>query len=311
MGLPSTLLNLPIPAFYGLQIQDPEQPLIELSHGKLGPDGMAAEFTLTPTNDVDQIIEYLRTNLRETRDIAARSGSGLSLEPHFHTDPYYINLLPVSYGDACSLQVLGCAPDSCVYYSIELPDRPDPRTYPFRTSGGHIHVQVGREILADRAATAYTVAAMDFILGAAATYLCTSKQAYDRKRLYGSAGMIRSNHELGTVEYRTLPAQALIQTEQVARLMFTAAQEVCATMMEVYESSSQPDAIGYFADRFGSYEDIVTSIVPAINAHNVDECRRLQENTANRLSEYATITAVVDKLQRYALPADFDLHWEF
>jgi len=302
---------MPIPAYYALRIADPLEPEIALPHGIVTPDGMAVEFTVTPTNSVDTIIEYLRDNLRTTQQMLAANGCGISVEPYFHTDPYYIEQLPERFGKQCSLQILGCAPDVCVYDDIVLPKRPDPRTYPWRTSGGHIHVQIGQQILQDNAALCYTIAAMDYVLGTAATYLCPSEQAFQRKILYGSAGMMRSNYDLGTLEYRTLSGQALIQTEEVARMMFTAAQNVCGIMMDIYDKYSQREAIGIYKTIFGGYSDIVNSLVPAINTHNVDRCRAIQDDIGNRLSEYAILDAVIHDMQSYVLPQDFDLHWRF
>lgn len=305
-----SLLGQPIPAYYALGVSDPTDTRIQLPHGVLTADGAAVEFTVTPTNDVAELVRRIKMNLARTQQIIAPVGT-LSLEPHFPIAFEYIDRLNTDFGKQCSLQILGCAPDECVYFDLELPDRPDPRAYPWRTSGGHIHIQVGTSLLEDRAALCYTVAALDSVLGTASGYLCTSQQAADRMRLYGSAGMVRTNSVLGTVEYRTLPAQALIQTEILATHMFTAAQEVCGLMHDIYMSMSQPEAIREFEKLFGSYGEIRNSVVPAINQHDVDACRRVQESVGNRLSEYATITAVIDKLQAYVMPNDFDLHWEF
>lgn len=309
LAIPERLLNLPMPAYYALGVIDAEHPDIPLPFGTLMPDGMAAEFTVSPTNSVDTMIDQLRTNLRATRDIAAQSGCILRVDPNFHTDAEYIARLPVEYGNACSLQILGCAPDVCIY-DVALPQRPDPCTYLFRTSGGHIHVEVGADFLADRAAMCYTVAALDSLLGTATTYLCTSEQAYARKRLYGSAGMIRTNAHIGTIEYRTLSAQGLLQTEQLARMMFTGAQAIVGYMLDAYASLSQPDAIKHYMEVLGSYGQLVNELVPAINTHDVAVCRDYQARIGDRLSSHVILSTVIEQMQTYTMPEDFDLHWE-
>ena len=309
-GFPDDLLGLPVPAYFAMGVQDVENPGIQLPKGTLTPDGMAAEFTVVPTDSVEEMVENLRLNLRALKAFFTPRGIKLGVEPYFHTDPRYIDRLPESFGKACSLQILGCAPDFCAYPSVELPDRPDPRTYPFRTSGGHIHVGVGTKILTDNALLCYTIAAMDNVLGTAATFLCNTPQAFQRKVLYGSAGMARENMERGTFEYRTLPAQALVQTEDLARMMFTAAQEVCGHIMDVVDAEPQPSAIKYLMEKFGTYGDIVSTLVPAINTHDVDKCRALQSAAGDRLSECATITAVINDLQAYRMPTTFDLQWD-
>ncbi len=310
LGLPEQLVGMPMPAYYALEVQNARHPEIMLPYGTLMPDGMAAEFTVKPTNSVDQMIEQIRANLRGTRDIAARTGCILRVDPNFHTDPLYIDRLPKSYCDACSLQILGCAPDVCIYSDVTLPERPDPRFYPFRTSGGHIHLEVGSSFLADYAAMCYTVAALDAVLGTATTYLCTSEQAYARKKLYGSAGMIRTNAKLGTIEYRTLSAQGLLQTETLARMMFTGAQAIVGHMLDIYAAMPQPDAIKYYMDLLGNYGTLVNELVPAINAHDVDACRAYQERVAMRLSEHVILSDSIQQMQTYKMPEDFDLHWE-
>jgi len=121
--------------------------------------------------------------------------------------------------------------------------------------------------------------------------------------------MVRANYGLGTIEYRTLPAQALVQTPELARMMFTAAQQTAFYMMRVYDSMPQVQAIETFKYEIGSYDSLVNTVVPAINDHDVDTCRNLQEKTAMRLSNCATISAVVDELQSYHMPDTFDVLW--
>jgi len=310
-GLEDRLLGLPIPAYYAMGVQNVDHPDIVLPHGTLTPDGMAVEFTLTPTSDVETMVTNLRGNLQATRNLLAARGVKLTVEPHFPADMAYIDRLPPEFGKKCSLQILGCAPDFCVYDSVEIPDRPDPKQYPFRTSGGHIHVQVGEKIISDNALLTYTIAAMDSVLGTASGFLCTSPQALQRMALYGSAGMCRVNTDLWTFEYRTLPAQALVQTEQVARLMFTAASAVCGHIMDVVEAEGQSATVKYLMSIFGSYSEVLDRLVPAINQHNMDECRELNARVGDRLSGYATIASTIQALQSYVLPESFDLDWEW
>lgn len=299
-----------MPGFFALGVMNPEKPDIELPFGKLRPDGMALEFTVTPTSDVNEMIERLRTNLLETRLIAQRaSGCELNVEPMFHTDFWYINKLPESFGDACSLQILGCAPDICIYGGPKI-ERPDPKTFPYRSSGGHVHIELGRDMVSDLAAVNFTVAALDLFMGTAATYLSTNRQAYERKRLYGQAGMIRANAKLGTIEYRTLSAQALLQTEEVARLMFSMAQEVAEHIRNIYMSISQPQFISEMKQLVGNFAYLANDVAGAINRHDVDACRMHQDTAANRWHANSAVTSLVDKLQTYVLPNHFNLVWE-
>lgn len=309
MGLDSSLVNLPMPGYYALGISDPTDCNLLLPKGDVGPDGGATEFRVQPTASVREMVSNIGMNLKAIHGLLQeRSGSEISLEPHYFMDPRYIALLPVEYGDACSLQVLGCAPDYSVY-ALDIPERPDPRHYTWRTLGGHIHIEVGDAIASDQAATAWLVAALDLTIGAASTMLTPDERSYRRKELYGWAGMVRVKD--GRIEYRTLPAQALIQTPAVCELMFETAQRVALYMKSIYESLPQPEAIAAFGKIVGGYGELVSTIVPAINTHNGDACRDLQAQFLQRLTNDAIIAETVNELRAMKLPADYALHdWE-
>jgi hypothetical protein len=251
----------------------------------------------------------MAANLMEIRILLQEySGCGISVEPNYWMDPFYIDALPPSMGDACSLQILGCAPDFSVY-GIDPPQRPNPCVYPYRTLGGHIHIEMGENFMKDRAAMSYLVAGLDLLIGTGNTYLCTSPQAFDRKKLYGQAGMVRAKDTI--VEYRTLSAQALIQTPVVCELMFEAAQRLAGFMHDIYEQVPQEEAIQTFIRMIGDYDHLINTVVPAINSHDITTCRTLQEAFVRRLPSDAMLAEVISDMQRYTLPGDFDLHgWE-
>src|SRR6185369_16518897 len=161
------------------------------------------------------------------------------VNPRAFVDQRFIDMLPEDkYGKKGSLQVLGCDPDFNVY-SLDVPDKPDPKTHNFRTSGGHIHLGVGHAFVHDHTAVTYLGALLDQTLGAIGTALCDSKEAAQRLEQYGWAGMVRTNKKIGTLEYRTLPAQALVQTPELALLMFSAAQAVGSFASSLF-NESQP-----------------------------------------------------------------------
>ncbi len=310
MGLDPALVNLPMPGYYALGIADPGNCDLPLPKGDVGPDGGATEFRVTPTPNVEEMVSNIGVNLRAIQLLLEqRSGSVISLEPHYFMDKRYIDLLPEEYGSACSLQILGCAPDFSVY-ALDVPDRPDPKTYTYRTLGGHIHIELGEKIMADQAAVAWIVAALDLTIGAASTILTPDEKSYRRKELYGWAGMIRSGKD--RLEYRTLPAQALIQTPEVCRLMFETTQRVASYMKDIYDAVPQPEAIDTFGKIVGSYGELVATIVPAINMHDGDACRDLQAKFLTRLtSDAIMIDETVKELRAMTLPGDYALHgWE-
>lgn len=281
---------------------------LPLSHGDVGPDGGAVEFRVNHTDTVDQMVRYIGVNLRQIFAILDDQGCQASTQSHFWMDPWYIEHLPEEpYGKASSLQILGCDPDYSVY-RVDTPERPDPRTYTYRTLGGHIHLGMGEKFMSDPAAYRFLIAGLDQLIGTASTYLDDTQEARRRKELYGWAGMVRT--EKDRVEYRTLTARALIQTPEICRLMFEAAHLFAGTMLDIYESMAQPEAIATYSKLVGNYAWLMDTIVPAINTHDIDACRTLQQDFADRLSNH-DILAVVKELQTYQLPKDFLLHgWE-
>lgn len=311
-GWPGDLAASTIPAFFSLGLQDPSDK-IRLPQGVLTPDGLAAEFTVTPAHTPDQIVEYIRQNIHATAEIAARTlGCRLSVAPRAWVDPRFIDMLNEDYGKSCSLQLLGCDPDFSVY-NMALPDKPDPKKHQHRTSGGHIHLFVGTDFAADQGAVSYLTALLDRTIGAAGTYLCSSEEAFKRKEQYGYPGMIRvpqteDGSLLGTVEYRTLPAQALVQTPELARLMFTTAQECACLMTDIWENcSNQQNAYREFGHIVGSFRDAL-QFAEAIARHAVDVCRDDQLRWMDANSSYSAITEPLADLQDYTPHQDFELH---
>lgn len=295
-GLPVT--DAAVPAFFLMGLQDPTQHTIHLPHGELTPDGLALEFTVNPTSSVDEMIQRIRDNIAATKVFTDKLGGKLSVNPRIYVDPRYIERLPESYGKACSLQILGCDPDFCVYDHIEVPHKPNPKKHPYRTSGGHIHLGLGKAFVSDRAMIAYTILMLDATIGAASTILCDSEEAYQRKEQYGLPGMYRVDERRGTLEYRTLPAQALIQTPALARLMFTKAAEIGNRLYDLFIAEGPPAVIDDVVKRTGGLEQGF-ELARYIRDHDIPGCLDAVR--------YDEIGAILD----YEMPNDFYLHgWE-
>lgn len=312
LGWDRDLTTSTIPAFFSLGLEQPDQ-MITLPQGTLRPDGLAAEFTVTPAHTPSQIVEFIRQNIRATAEIAQRTmGCRLSVNPRAWVDPRFIAALPESFGKSCSLQMLGCDPDFSVY-NMDLPDKPDPKVHQYRTSGGHIHLFVGQGFAADQGAVSYLTALLDRTIGAAGTYLCASPEAYKRKEQYGYPGMIRvptraDGSLLGTVEYRTLPAQALVQTPELARLMFTVAQECARYMTDIfYDADDAADAYTDFGHIVGSFRDAY-QFAEVIARHDVTLCREDQARWMDENSSLVSILSPLSELQSYRAHEDFELY---
>ena len=258
-----------VPAFYALGIRDPNNPKIKLPAGEVTPDGLAVEFTVMPTSDIRKMLEYLRLNIVATSRLL--TCGELTVNPRAYVDQKFIDSLTEEFGKACSLQVLGCDPDYNVY-GMDIPDKPNPKKHNYRTSGGHIHLEVGKEFIKDQAAVCYLVAMLDNTLGSIGTFWCSSYEARLRKEQYGYPGMVRTNPKLGTLEYRTLPSQALVQTPAKAKIMFSIAQRIGTWCHDIfYTEPNQQKVIADFANVVGEFDDVMSVATNIVN-HNTDAC---------------------------------------
>jgi hypothetical protein len=141
---------------------------------------------------------------------------------------------------------------------------------------------------------------LDQTLGAAGTLLCHSQEAKERLKLYGWAGQVRINPDIGTVEYRTLPAQALVQTPQLCHMIFEAASCIGAWSKNIYENS-QSDFIKIGNEFIGSY-DAAAYAARCVIDHDLSGCRDILE----RSQRFFNIPVLFD-LQRYEMPNHFYL----
>lgn len=313
LGLPNTMLGQAVPGYYALgkravdvDAKSNAYRAVPISHGAVIEDGMAVEWTITPTTSMHDFVEYMSANISDVRDIVQNTCKGvLSVAPRIQVEQRFIDELDQTYGTACSLQIFGCSPDYSIYENRPT-ERPSARTYPYRTSGGHIHVEAPN-VAKDRNAFAYMVAALDRVLGTAGTFLCTSEAAYERKKLYGQAGAIRSYED--RIEYRTLPAQALIQAPDLCYNMVYAAQNIAAWFeMVLQQSSSQVAAISTYQEVLGDYE-LLEKVAHAINSHDVDACRAYHNEFGMSAPADMEIGMLTRSFNRYRMPNDFELHW--
>lgn len=282
-----------LPAYFAMGLEDPKDCRRTLPHGVLMPDGLALEFTVDPDNNPAIMVERMRQNIIATRDIVAQFQGTLSVCPRIYVDQRYIDALPVKYGKACSLQLLGCDPDICAY-GWELPKKPDPKTHNFRTSGGHVHFGLGTEFVSDNALVAHFIALCDATLGAATTVLCDSPEALARKEQYGQPGMYRTDHKRGTVEYRTMPAQAF-QTPELAYMIFSKAAELGDWASDLFNRQGQQATVAAISERIGGLGRAF-ELAEYIRDHNAKGCLELMDRT------------LMADVLAYNMPEGFALH---
>jgi hypothetical protein len=262
---------------------------MELPYGTAVPDGMAVEFTVTPSDNVDILVGRIGHNLHALSTFVHKTpGRTLTVNPNVPVSRAYIDQLNESYGKRCSLQILGCSPDEPIYPLPKI-ERPDPKTYMYRTSGGHIHMQVDH-LSRWKPGYFFMIALLDQVLGTASTVMSDSAQARARKKLYGWSGYHRTNVELGTVEYRVLTAQALIQDAAICAVMFQSAQAIAQFCVDLFAHEGPAGYTARMADLVGD-SDQRNAVALMINNHDVEGCLKhlikMQKTAPVDISIYA------------------------
>lgn len=155
----------------------------------------------------------------------------------------------------------GCSPSENVYGEEDIVGSSNPRMYPYRTAGGHMHSSMKPT---NKAETIRIVKACDGILGVAGVSLAAKFDVARRRTLYGRAGEFRlPKHGL---EYRTLSN------------FWLAAPWVSMLAFELFRIAQRLGKSGMYAYYWKADEQRVRDI---INNHDVTEARKLlNENKA-------------------------------
>ncbi|MCK4454625.1 hypothetical protein KAU51_04785 [Candidatus Parcubacteria bacterium] len=164
--------------------------------GNIQRDNVAVEIATDPANTADQFVNNINCTLTEAVK-KLPSGHEMIAIPSATFDKDQLE-----HPDAC---MFGCEPDYNAWSMCEN-DKPHAVDPTFRSCGAHIHVGTnGKDsnaFLLDFDRKMEFVKVMDCIHGVISTILDSSKEAIDRRQLYGKAGAHRSK-DYG-VEYRVL-----------------------------------------------------------------------------------------------------------
>lgn len=181
---------------------DKENP-VPLAHGgNIQSDNVAIEFATKPMKSADDFVAHMKETFKDTLAVLP-NGFNLEVAPSA-----IFPALELAHPKA---KEFGCSPDYCAWDLMvnEPPAHPDER---FRSCGGHVHVgcidedgnptHEDAQFLMDGMGKVNMVRGMDLFLGVISTILDNSKEAIERRTLYGKAGCHRPT-DYG-VEYRTL-----------------------------------------------------------------------------------------------------------
>lgn len=240
-----------LPAYFALGLPSGNPKTVHLPYGILGGDGAALEFQQNPAEKPNQVAQYLYENLSAVRQHITTTAvdiRGNRVQPIMSATPVvyvgrdYLDYLTPDFGSEFSLQILGCAKDFVVY-DMDTKVRPNPMKTLMRTSGGHIHIDVGPYVN-DEDVLYFLTALLDQTLGLwAYMHLQRVSGFLERMQLYGDLGTIRVNLKYGTLEYRSLPAVALLNDVVTADLVFSAAQELAQAVFTWQEENQLAEKI--------------------------------------------------------------------
>ena len=272
-----------VPAYFALGGKSHELP-----HGTLVGDGAAVEFSVTPDTDPAIVSQRVQENLAAAttivRDVLQDGSVQLVPKPWSEISMTHIEQLPESFGTQFSLQILGCAPDESVYAWVHQ-ERPDPRTYPARTTGGHIHVELPTDVLTNRVLRLHIGVALDAVLNVTCQQFTApraAESAMRRYELYGLPGMHRTS-KYGTFEYRCLPAMALAGASETATWFFSTTQRLLVPMVNAWVQNHD-DGLDMMRECSASL-DWVRQLVSTLRAGNVAAAIELRNRYLERWQE--------------------------
>jgi hypothetical protein len=239
---------------------------IPLPDGKSAyPDGLAVEFNVTPDANPTVLVNRMFKNYEYIQQFMAERGFAPCLASNAYVSPATIARFPESFGKRASLQILGCNEDRNIYTNREPVVRPDPKTYTYRTLGGHIHIGIPADVANNMMRMQCIVLGLDATVGLFTTKYALGDEEIARRKLYGLSGTYRvpmySPGNYG-VEYRVPSAQAILANKDRSIETFALAKASVECMLERIESVDNDD---HLVDAISDVLDIAESISSAID----------------------------------------------
>jgi len=202
------VLKSAIPIIMGTKY-DP-QPLP--SGGNVQRDNVALEFGVKPAFTVDDFVQNIKDTINDIRVILPDNYSMLPIPSAY---------FPTEELDHPEAKMFGCDPDFDAWTNNKNTKPESAKDSTFRTCGGHIHVghlpEKGYDFLINYNQKRMFVRVMDMFLGTASVIIDDSKEALERKNLYGKAGCFRDTSY--GIEYRTL-SNFWVKSPTYTKLMY-------------------------------------------------------------------------------------------
>ena len=188
------------------------------SYGVYHEDGFQAEFSPNPEHCHHNVLNYASRTMGEMLTCARNKAK----DPTITLSPLNFVEIPQAMLDAATDEqaALGCDPSLNVYGTAPFIVE-NPRMFPYRAAGGHIHLGSPKiaKTLHDMAEP--IIKSMDVFAGVASVALFEGIEDPRRRQFYGRAGEFRKQpHGL---EYRTL-SNAWLTSPAVAHVVFNLAR---------------------------------------------------------------------------------------
>lgn len=228
-------------------------------------DGFAAEFTTIVIGCHAWGVDAIRAALHLIQNRAKKYDASAKFSPKS-----LFAIPPLSFEKATDTQVaLGCAPSSNIYghksFSVD-----NPRTFPFRSAGGHIHFGVNTKTPINS-----YIRTLDRLLGIPCVALFDGIDDPMRRTMYGRAGEYRSKPY--GLEYRVL-SNAWILSPIIAHLVLNTARGAMKVahlvkddklfgvsdekVQEIINTCDAPAARKYLEKNWGFFSNLGTSELP-------------------------------------------------
>ena len=174
---------------------------LPLPYGGIFYDNVLAEFTIEPAKNKQTFVKHLQGNLQAAKAMFARQGLGVRIVSSAR--------YPKEELQSVIAKQFACVPDFDAYTLKSNEPYAHASKTTLRSAGAHIHV--GHEVFGDPSgecpvnakAILEMVKMMDLYLGLPSLSKDNTKEARERRKLYGKAGAHRPKPYPG-VEYRTL-----------------------------------------------------------------------------------------------------------
>lgn len=226
--------------------------------GNIQRDNVAVEVATDPAMSGESFVEYINNTLNEAvktlpEDTEIVAVASASFDKEQLTDP--------------ESQEFGCDPDFCAW-ELRQNEKPFTEDITFRSCGAHIHVgTTGNDensFLLDPWKAIEVVKAMDCLHGLVSTILDSSKEAIDRRKLYGKPGSHRMKPEYG-VEYRVL-SNYWLKSPVTVMLMYNLTEDALKVVRDG-KLDELVDALDEYEIRRVIIEGDSTSAIKMIDNH--------------------------------------------